>query len=57
MCKHQAFKTGKFDTHFVKNFYTPEKLQLETQEEAKIAALMAFKLFAQDQKILRVPNL
>ena len=57
VCKHQAFKTGKFDTHFVKNFYTPEKLQLETQEEAKIAALMAFKLFAQDQKILRVPNL
>lgn len=57
VCKHEAFKTGKFDTHFVKNYYTPEKLQIETQEEAKIAALMALKLYAQDQKILRVPNL
>jgi propionyl-CoA carboxylase alpha chain len=57
VCKHEAFKTGKFDTHFVKNYYTPEKLQMETQEEAKIAALMALKLYAQDQKILRVPNL
>lgn len=55
--KHEAFKTGNFDTHFVKNYYTPKKLQLEAQEEAKIAALMALKLYAQDQNKLRVPNL
>ncbi|MDV7185975.1 acetyl-CoA carboxylase biotin carboxylase subunit [Lutibacter sp. TH_r2] len=56
VCEHEAFRTGKFDTHFVKNYYTPEKLQKRSEEKAKIAALVALKLYFEDQKILRVPK-
>lgn len=55
VCKHEAFTTGKFDTHFVKNYYTPEKLQTEIEEEAKIAALVGLQIYLEDQKKLRVP--
>lgn len=56
VCEHEAFRSGNFDTHFVKNYYTPEKLMEETEEEAKIAALLGLKLYFDDQKKLRVPN-
>jgi len=55
VCKHEAFRSGEFDTHFVKNYYTPEKLQAGLDEEAKIAALVALKIYFEDQKIVRVP--
>ncbi|WP_456424105.1 acetyl-CoA carboxylase biotin carboxylase subunit [Lutibacter sp.] len=55
VCKHEAFRSGNFDTHFVKNYYTPEKLQAGLDEEAKIAALVALKIYFEDQKIVRVP--
>ncbi|NQW36349.1 MAG: acetyl-CoA carboxylase biotin carboxylase subunit [Flavobacteriales bacterium] len=55
VCQHEAFRSGNFDTHFVKNYYTPEKLQPELDEEAKIAALVGLKIYLEDQKKLRVP--
>ncbi|AMC11899.1 biotin carboxylase [Lutibacter profundi] len=55
VCEHEAFRSGNFDTHFVKNYYTPEKLQAGLDEEAKIAALVALKIYFEDQKIVRVP--
>ena len=55
VCQHEAFISGNFDTHFVKNYYTPEKLQAGLEEEAKIAALVALKIYLEDQKKLRVP--
>lgn len=40
--KHEAFTSGNFDTHFVKNYYSPEVLQTTlTENEAKFAAIMA----------------
>jgi acetyl-CoA carboxylase, biotin carboxylase subunit len=36
-----AFKEGKFDTHFVPNYFTPEKLIAENESEAKAAAVLA----------------
>ena len=48
--EHEAFTSGKFDTHFVKNYYSPEKLQNEVEEESKLAALVALKQYLQDQK-------
>jgi propionyl-CoA carboxylase alpha chain len=40
--KHEAFTSGNFDTHFVKNYYSPEMLQdTLTENEAKFAAIMA----------------
>ncbi|ADF52323.1 acetyl-CoA carboxylase biotin carboxylase subunit [Zunongwangia profunda] len=53
--EHEAFTSGKFDTHFVKNYYSPEKLQNEVEEESKLAALVALKQYLQDQKKLRLP--
>ena len=38
---HEAFKSGNFDTHFVKNFFSPEVLDVFVDEEARIAALAA----------------
>ncbi|MEO2073294.1 MAG: acetyl-CoA carboxylase biotin carboxylase subunit [Zunongwangia sp.] len=53
--EHEAFTSGKFDTHFVKNYYSPEKLQNEVEEESQLAALVALKQYLQDQKKLRLP--
>lgn len=55
--EHEAFRTGNFDTHFVKNYYSPEVLKAKTNEEAKIAAIIALKKYHEDQKVLRIPTL
>lgn len=54
--EHEAFRSGNFDTHFVKNYYSADKLHSEIEEEAKIAALVALKQYLQDQELLRLPN-
>ena len=56
VCKHEAFRSGDFDTHFVKKYYTPDVLNLELREEAKIAALIALKQYQKDQQIVRLPT-
>ncbi len=53
--EHEAFRSGNFDTHFVKNYYSPEVLNKKAEEEARIAAVIAVKQFLEDQKILRIP--
>jgi len=55
VCEHEAFRSGKFDTHFVKNYYTPKLLQAGLDEEAEIAALVGLSLYLEDQKKLRIP--
>ena len=42
--QHEAFRSGKFDTHFVKNYFTPELLNTFIDDEAEVAALLATKL-------------
>ena len=40
--KHDAFRSGNFDTHFVKHYFTPEVLQEHpTDDEAIVATFMA----------------
>ncbi|PWK17422.1 acetyl-CoA carboxylase biotin carboxylase subunit [Xanthomarina spongicola] len=56
VCEHEAFKSGHFDTHFVKNYYSPEALKAKHENEAKIAAYLAVKQYIEDQKLLRLPN-
>jgi propionyl-CoA carboxylase alpha chain len=56
VCKHPAFQSGNFDTHFVKKYYTPENFKSQLEKEAKIAALVGLKMYLEEQKILRVPN-
>lgn len=53
--EHEAFRSGNFDTHFVKDYYSPEVLKERADEEAEIAALVALKQYLADQKILRTP--
>jgi pyruvate carboxylase subunit A len=53
---HEAFRSGDFDTHFVKNYYTPKVLEEEVKKEAYLAALMAMKQYQADQKKLRLPE-
>lgn len=54
VCEHDAFRTGKFDTHFVKNYYSPELLLKGTQEEMEIAAMIALKAHLSHKKMLKV---
>ncbi|MGB5822247.1 MAG: acetyl-CoA carboxylase biotin carboxylase subunit [Saonia sp.] len=54
--EHEAFRSGKFDTHFVKDHYSPEVLHEYAMEEAKIAAIVALKQYQEDQQILRIPT-
>ncbi len=53
--QHEAFRSGNFDTHFVKKYYSPEALKEDTEEEAKLAALMALKQYLKDKEQLRAP--
>ena len=53
--EHEAFRSGKFDTNFVKKQYSPEILKAQMAEEAQIAALVALKQYFEDQKIVRLP--
>ena len=52
--QHEAFITGQFDTHFVKHYFTPDKLN--NADEAEIAATLAVKLFLAHKKQLVVPQ-
>jgi acetyl-CoA carboxylase biotin carboxylase subunit len=54
--EHEAFRSGKFDTNFVKKYYSPEVILNHKAKEAEIAALIALKQYFEDQKIVRLPN-
>lgn len=53
--EHEAFRSGNFDTHFVKKYYNADVLKNQMAKEAEIAALVAMKQYFEDQKIVRVP--
>ncbi len=54
--EHDAFRSGDFDTGFVKAYYDAEKLKSKFDTEAEIAAMIALKQYLEDQKVLRLPN-
>ncbi len=47
--KHEAFVSGDFDTGFIKQYFTPEKLQVSDPQEAEIAALVAASWLSKQQ--------
>ncbi|MFT0715794.1 acetyl-CoA carboxylase biotin carboxylase subunit [Flagellimonas lutimaris] len=53
---HEAFRSGNFDTHFVKNYYSPEKIKEQTADEAEVAAMIALYQYLEDKKIVRLPS-
>ena len=54
--EHEAFRSGNFDTHFVKKYYNADVLKNQMNKEAEIAALVAMKQYFEDLKIVRLPN-
>ena len=48
--QHEAFISGNFDTHFVKKYFEPEKLEQENPEAEEIAALLAARLVAESKE-------
>ena len=56
VCEHEAFTSGNFDTHFVKNYFKPELLHHQYGQERKIAALVGLKLFLEHQEQLKLPD-
>ena len=54
--EHEAFRSGDFDTHFVKKYYSAEKLKTQTEEEARLAALIALQQYVKDRQQLRLPH-
>jgi len=55
VCEHEAFRSGNFDTHFVKNYYSPDQLKKQYTEERKIAALVGLQLYLKNQKTVKAP--
>lgn len=47
---HEAFISGNFDTNFVKNHFKPEEMNVECEEEMKIAAELAAFIFNTSKK-------
>jgi propionyl-CoA carboxylase alpha chain len=51
--EHEAFCSGHFDTHFVKNYYRPELIKKAQQAKAAMAALAALKYYLEQQQRIR----
>jgi propionyl-CoA carboxylase alpha chain len=54
--QHEAFLSGKFDTHFVQQHFKPEMLVKEDADEAAVAAFMGALMVAQKPKAQGVPS-
>lgn len=52
--EHEAFLSGHFDTHFVKNYYTPDKIRDQEKANAQIAAMVAVRFWL-DHKMQLAP--
>ena len=54
--QHEAFTSGNFDTHFVKNYFKPSNLLHENEQEASIAALVSAKLMQKQTQQFNTVN-
>lgn len=54
--EHEAFVSGGFDTHFVRNHYTPEKIREKQKANAEAAALVALRYWQEEFNKLRPVN-
>ena len=55
VCQHEAFRSGNFDTHFVKQYYQPEMLEEAMREEARVAAALAKSIWTKEYQHLETP--
>jgi len=56
VCEHEAFTSGNFDTHFVKDHFTPDAIQQHGHNAAEVAAKLATHLYRQKFRELDVPD-
>ena len=54
--EHDAFVSGNFDTHFVKKYFQPELIKEKQKEEAEVAAHLAYYIYKEQQRELKVPQ-
>ena len=54
--QHNAFRSGDFDTNFVKKYYSAEKLKPLHEAEARVAAIFALNQYLKDAEKLRLPK-
>ncbi len=54
--KHKAFTSGNFDTHFIKNHFSPEMLSETKEDEAIVAALFGAKLMSSAKATTQKPE-
>ncbi len=45
--RHDAFISGKFDTHFIEKYFMPEMLMANLQDEMEIAGMLAISMLEQ----------
>jgi propionyl-CoA carboxylase alpha chain len=51
-----VFRSGDFDTHFVKTQYAPEMVKQQQARDMEVAALVAFHSYLEEQKIVQLPK-
>lgn len=49
--QHDAFVSGNFDTHFVKNYFTPEALDVDLPEDVQEVGAILSALFLNEDKV------
>jgi len=54
---HPAFISGDFDTHFVQDYFNPQKMTDSLAEGAEVAALFGLKWHLEQRKKLVVPHI
>ncbi|WP_394747495.1 acetyl-CoA carboxylase biotin carboxylase subunit [Spongiimicrobium salis] len=57
VCEHEAFRSGNFDTHFVKNYYTADHLNATYAKEKEIAGLIGLQLYLENKEQLKSPEM
>jgi propionyl-CoA carboxylase alpha chain len=57
VCEHEAFTSGNFDTHFVKDHYSSNQLEQKYAEERSIAAKIGLQLYLENKKTLKIPSI
>lgn len=56
VCQHPSFTSGRFDTHFVKDYFTPQALEKGDRATAEVAAKLSAYLFERNKLQLAVPT-
>ncbi len=55
--RHEAFRSGQFDTHFVQHHFNPEALASDGPQAVEVAAALALKAWLEESRRLKTPQL